>query len=412
MERTGSRKLFNVVVIVASLGYFVDIYDLILFGIVKNPSLIDLGISDKNELFTKGNYLLSMQMAGMLLGGIFFGVLGDKKGRLSTLFVTISLYSLANIANGFVTNIQQYSVLRFIAGFGLSGELGIGITLVSEVMSKETRGMGASMVSGIGIAGSALGFLIAEKFNWRVAYWTGGGLGLLLLFLRVMVYESGMFEKVKSTEIRKGSFLSLFTSRERFSKFLLCILVALPSWYTVSVLAINSSSFASDALNITGSVKGSTSVMWHYIGASIGSFTFGWLSMKIASRKKAIIIANAAIALFTVCYFSLNHVSSSIFYLVIFVLGIPMGGLWAVFITTTSEQFGINLRATVTTSAPNFVRGTTILITFLLGTISLSLGSLWWGGVVTGIIFIGVALTSSFLIKETYNKELDYIEKL
>lgn len=412
MNHTHSKNLFNVIVIVAALGYFVDIYDLILFGIVKNPSLIDLGYTDKNDLFSKGNFLLSMQMAGMLLGGIFFGVMGDKKGRLSTLFITISLYSVANIANGFVTNIQQYSVLRFIAGFGLSGELGVGITLVSEVMSKESRGMGASIVSGIGIAGAAFGFLIAEKFNWRVAYWTGGGLGLLLLFLRVVVYESGMFERTKNTNIRKGVFISLFSSRERFVKFLICILIALPTWYTVSVLAINSTSFANEALGIKGEIKGSTSVMLHYIGASLGSFAFGILSMKLHSRRKAIIIANLAIAVFTGVYFSLKNASPEMFYSVIFILGIPMGGLWAVFITTTSEQFGTNLRATVTTSAPNFVRGATILITFLLGVITTATSNLWLGGVLTGVIFIGTAIISSFFIKETYNKDLDYIEKI
>jgi MFS family permease len=412
MNHSNSKKIFNVIVIVAALGYFVDIYDLILFGIVKNPSLIDLGITDKAELFSKGNFLLSMQMAGMLLGGIFFGIMGDKKGRLSTLFVTISLYSIANIANGFVTNIHQYSVLRFIAGFGLSGELGVGITLVSEVMSKEKRGMGASVVSGIGIAGAAFGFLIAEKFNWRVAYWTGGGLGLLLLWMRIIVFESGMYEKAKSKEIKKGVFFSLFNSPVRFKKFILCILVAVPAWYTVSVLAINSPSFASDALNILGEVKGSTSVMFHYIGASLGSFLFGLLSMRLKSRRKAILIANFAIATLTVTYFSLSHTSAQAFYWVIFLLGIPMGGLWAVFITTTSEQFGTNMRATVTTSAPNFVRGATILITFLLGTFNSITKNLWWSGVFVGIIFIGIAIFASFLIEETYNKELDYIEEI
>jgi putative MFS transporter len=411
MRKANTDNLFNIIVIVAALGYFVDIYDLILFGIVKNQSLMDLGITDKISLFNKGNFLLSMQMAGMLIGGIVFGILGDKKGRLSTLFLTITMYSLANIANGFVTTVGQYAVLRFIAGFGLSGELGVGITMVSEVMSKESRGLGASIVSGIGIAGSALGFLIAEQFNWRVAYWTGGGLGLLLLFLRIAVYESGMYEKTKLQKIAKGDFISLFVNKQRFIKFILCILIAIPTWYTVSVLVINSSSFAEDALKITGIVKGSTSVMLHYIGAALGSFIFGWLSFKFGSRKKAIITANLMLALLAIAYFSLFGASSIIFYCIIFLLGIPMGGLWTVFITTTSEQFGTNLRATVTTSAPNFVRGTTILITFLLGVFT-SFTGLWKSGVIVGILFIGMAIVASFFIEETYAKELDYIEEI
>ncbi len=410
MDHKQSHNLFNIVVVVAALGYFVDIYDLILFGIVKNPSLIDLGITDKGGLFNKGNFLLSMQMAGMLIGGIVWGILGDKKGRLSTLFFTILLYSLANIANGFAQNVEQYACLRFIAGFGLSGEFGIGITLVSEVMSKESRGMGASIVSGIGILGATLGFLVAEKFQWRVAYWTGGGLGLLLLFLRMAVYESGMFEKTKSQGISKGNFFSLFTNVRRFKKFIFCILLALPTWYTVSILTINGPSMAQDALKISRPVKGSTSVMLHYIGAAIGSFIFGYLSMKLRSRKKVILIASSCIAVLTIVYFSLFGATPALFYSVLLLLGIPMGGLWAIFITAASEQFGTNIRATVTTTAPNFVRGATILMTLLLGTLTPVVG-LWFSGVIVGVIFIGVALVSVFFTEETYGKELDYVEK-
>jgi MFS family permease len=411
MKSSNPPRLFNIVVVVASLGYFVDIYDLILFGIVKNPSLTDLGILDKAELFNKGNFLLSMQMAGMLIGGIVWGILGDKRGRLSTLFLTISLYSFANIANGFAQTIDQYAILRFIAGFGLSGELGIGITLVSEVMSKEKRGLGASVVSGIGIAGAVLGFLIAEKFNWRVAYWTGGALGLLLLFLRIAVYESGMFEKTKTLAVSKGNFFSLFTKVRRFRKFILCILLALPTWYTVSVLAINAPSFAQDALHITGLIKGSTSVMMHYIGASIGSFLFGIISIRLQSRKKAILIATSGIAVFTIVYFSLFGATPNIFYTIVLLLGIPMGGLWTIFITTASELFGTNIRATVTTTTPNFVRGGTILITFLLGSFTPLVG-LWSSGVIVGVLIIGVALVSVFFTEETYGKELDYMEAI
>jgi MFS transporter, putative metabolite:H+ symporter len=409
MHSQSTPKLLNVIVVVAALGYFVDIYDLILFGIVKNPSLTDLGISGSEALFSKGNFLLNCQMAGMLLGGIFFGVMGDKRGRLSTLFVTISLYSLANIANGFVQNTAQYAILRFIAGFGLSGELGIGITLVSEVMSKQSRGMGASIVSGIGIAGAGLAYLVVEKFNWRVAYWTGGTLGLLLLFMRVAVYESGLYEKTKTQQIKKGRFLSLFTSNLRFRKFILCVLAGVPTWFAVSVLAINSTSFA-ELLHIEG-IKGSTSVMLHYIGAALGSFIFGMISEKLRSRRKAILMAISLMTFFTLVYFLLDNSTQGMFYTTLFLLGIPMGGLWAVFITTTSEQFGTNLRATVTTSAPNFVRGATILITFLLALFSKWAG-LYFSGIMVGILFLGAAFIAAFRLPETYGKELDYVEEI
>jgi MFS transporter, putative metabolite:H+ symporter len=406
-----SHKLLNMVVVVAALGYFVDIYDLIIFGIVKNPSLTDLGLTDSQALFNTGNYILSMQMAGMLMGGIVWGILGDKKGRLSILFMTILLYSLANIANGFVTNITHYAWLRFIAGFGLSGEFGLGVTLVSEVMSKEKRGLGASIVSGIGILGAVLAFIVAERFDWRTAYWAGGGLGLVLLLLRIAVFESGMFEKTRQQHISKGNFLALFTNGTRFRKFLFCTLLALPTWYTVSVLTINAPSFAQEALKISGTVKGSTSVMLHYIGAALGSFLFGYLSMLFKSRKKAILLATSCIIVLTAVYFSLFGASSAMMYLVLLLLGIPMGGLWAIFVTAASEQFGTNIRATVTTTAPNFVRGATILITFLLGTLTPVVG-LWSSGVIVGLIFIGIAFVSVFFTPETYGKDLDYLEPI
>lgn len=396
-------------VIVAALGYFVDIYDLILFGIVKNVSLTDLGITAKADLFRNGNFLLSMQMAGMLLGGIVWGMLGDKKGRLSVLFMTILLYSLANIANGFVQNIQQYAVLRFIAGFGLSGELGIGITLVSEVLSKESRGLGAGFVSGVGIVGAVLAFTVAEKFQWRIAYLTGGGLGMLLLFLRIALFESGMYEKAKKIQVSKGNFLNLFTHKAAFRKFILCILVGLPTWFTVSILTINAPSFAQDALHISGVIKGSTSVMMHYIGAAIGSLLFGYLSFKLQSRKKVILLGSLGIGLFTVIYFLLFNASPAMFYTVLLLMGIPMGGLWTIFMATASEQFGTNIRATVTTTAPNFVRGATILMTFLL-TLFSGFMTLWWSGVLVAIIFIGTALVAVFFTEETYGKDLDYME--
>ncbi|MGB4820732.1 MAG: MFS transporter, partial [Saprospiraceae bacterium] len=253
-KNIGHKHPFNMIVIVAALGYFVDIYDLILFGIVKDPSLRDLGVAD-GDMFSVGSYLLNMQMIGMLLGGIVWGIMGDKKGRLSTLFLTILMYSLANIANGFVQTVEQYAWVRFIAGLGLAGELGVGITLVSEVMTKERRGMGASIVSGIGIIGAVLGFLVADAFDWRIAYYVGGGLGLALLVLRISVYESGMFHRAKEENVKRGDFLSLFTDSKRFLKYLLCILAGVPVWYAISQLAINASAYAKTGL-VNGTIVG------------------------------------------------------------------------------------------------------------------------------------------------------------
>lgn len=409
MSNKTTTNPFNIIVIVAALGYFVDIYDLILFGIVMKPSLVAIGIPE-DQMFDVGGSLLGMQMIGMLVGGIVWGILGDKKGRLSTLFLTILLYSLANIANGFIQNIEQYKIMRFIAGFGLAGELGVGITLVSEVMTKESRGIGTSIVAGIGILGAVLGFLVADLFDWRMAYWVGGGLGLLLLIMRISVYESGMFEKTKQEKVERGNFLSLFTSGKNLKKYLLSICVGIPVWYVISQLTVQSSAYAKE-LNITGEIVGGKSVMFHYIGASIGSLLFGLLSEKLRSRKKALLAATGSLALFVGLYFFMTGVSAMAFYFIIGLTGISMGGLWTVFMANASEQFGTNIRSTVTTTAPNFVRGTTELIRVAIGSMRGSMG-LWAAGLLIGGVVILISLISIFASEETHGKDLDYNEPL
>ncbi len=397
------------VVIVAALGYFVDIYDLILFGIVKDPSLKDIGVSDA-DLFPIGSYLLNMQMIGMLLGGIAWGILGDKRGRLSTLFLTILLYSLANIANGMVQTVTQYAWLRFIAGIGLAGELGVGITLVSEIMTKESRGLGASIVSGIGIAGAVLGFLIADWFNWRVAYYVGGGLGILLLVMRIKVYESGIFGKYKSKDIVRGDFLSLFTNRKRFKKYMLTILVGIPVWFTISQLAIHASTYAKHGMVISEAISSPKAVTWHYVGGSLGAILFGLISERFRSRKKSLLCASLALGALSVAYFTVQDVSAFAFYGIVCLLGVAMGGLWAIFMINSSEQFGTNLRATVTTSAPNFVRGTTVLVSLGIGWLQ-QFYSLWTAGFIISMLCAAISVAAILLSDETFGKNLDYVEQ-
>ena len=351
IKNANTKNPFNIIVIVAALGYFVDIYDLVLFGIVRVQSLADIGIP-KDQIKDAGVHLINMQMIGMLLGGIVWGILGDKRGRLSVLFSTILLYSVANIANGFVQTYQQYEWLRVIAGFGLAGELGIGITLVSEVMTKETRGWGTSIVSGVGIAGAVLAFTVAE-WGWREAYWAGGVLGLLLLGLRVYVHESGMFGKVKESKVKRGNFFSIFTTREKFFKYLYCILLGVPVWFVIGILVFFSKEFG-EYLGITESINPGRAIMYHYMGASLGSLTTGFVSQWLKSRKKSILIALIALVFSIVGYFSSFGATSGLFYLIIFLLGLAQG-YWAIFVTVASEQFGTNIRSTVTTTVPNFV---------------------------------------------------------
>ena len=405
MLKNGHSNPFNIVVIIAALGYFVDIYDLILFSIVRVPSLQAIGIP-ADQIKDSGIFLINMQMLGMLLGGIAWGVLGDKKGRLSTLFLTILLYSLANIANGFVQNLNQYAWLRIIAGFGLAGELGIGITLVSEVMTKEARAWGTSIVSGIGILGAVLAFYAAE-WGWREAYWVGGLLGLVLLFLRVYIHESGMFDKMKTTSIKRGDFAGLFKNGKRFFKYICCILVGVPVWFAVGILVTFSKEFG-EALSLTGPVNTGKAVMFHYIGAAIGSILTGYISQKLKSRKKALIISQVCLGIFCAWFFIASAVSPQLFYIIIFTMGIAMG-YWAVFVTVASEQFGTNIRSTVTTTVPNFVRGSTVLMIIWWNYMSAGVGIVQ-SAVIVGAVVIPLAILATFFLEESYGKDLDYME--
>lgn len=401
-------KNVRLLVLIAALGYFVDVYDLILFIIVRQPSLQALGYSGA-ELTEKGIHLLNLQMLGMLIGGIVWGILGDKKGRLSVLFGTILLYSVANIFNGMITNINQYYVLRFIAGFGLAGELGIGITLIAEVMSKEKRGIGTTIVSGIGIAGAVVGFLVADRFDWRTAYYVGGAMGLALLFMRVSVAESGMFANAKKSEVKRGKFLGFLKQKSNRKKFIRCIFIGVPIWYTIGILVTLATELAVE-LNIIGEVNGSKAVMYHYIGASLGAFITGMLSQKMRSRKKALLLSIFTLSIMLVVLFMCGGVQSQTFYWLLLLVGIP-NGYWSVFMAATSEQFGTNIRATITTSVPNLVRGMVVVLTTVFTFLSNDLQL----GFVPAVILIGIFVMITAWIaarntEDTFHKDLDYIE--
>jgi len=412
MQESGSKhvsgaKHVSAIVIVAALGYFVDIYDLILFSIVRIASLKSLGVSG-DALLSDGVMLLNMQMAGMLLGGIIWGILGDKRGRISVLFGSIIMYSLANILNGFVTDVSQYAVLRVIAGIGLAGELGAGITLVSEVMSKESRGYGTTIVASVGILGAVVAAFVADLFDWRTAYFVGGGLGLLLLFLRIGVYESGMFKNIKNDEISRGQFQHLFTNWARFKKYLKCILIGAPLWFVVGVLMTFSDAFAKQ-LGIEG-ITPAKSVMFCYIGLAIGDLLSGYLSQYFKTRKKIIFYFILATNILIVIYLFFNQFGTFYFYTICLLLGVSCG-YWAVFVTNASEQFGTNLRATVTTTVPNFVRGAVVPLTLLFQYLKGPSGIIYSAAIVAGISLL-FAYISAARLEETYGKDLDYIEMI
>ncbi|MDA8169712.1 MAG: MFS transporter [Nitrospiraceae bacterium] len=398
--------VFSMPVLVASLGYFVDIYDLVLFSIVRVPSLEALGISGK-ALMDKGVYLLNMQMAGMLLGGIVWGILGDRKGRLKILFGSITLYSLANLANGFATTLGAYSALRFVAGVGLAGELGAGITLVSELLPRQSRGYGTMAVATVGVSGAILANYITLHFEWRTAYFLGAGLGFALLLMRIGVYESGMFRQMEALDVRRGDFLSLFMDRKRFSKYIKSILIGLPIWFAVGVLVTFSPEFA-QALHVTGAVSAGNAVMFCYLGLIFGDFTSGFLSQQLNSRKKIVLLYIALSSTAIAAFFLSSGISAGAFYGLCAALGFAIG-YWAIFVTIAAEQFGTNLRATVATTVPNFVRGAVVPITFAFQALKSAVGILGAGMAVAAVCILAALYALSGL-EETFGKHLDYTE--
>lgn len=393
-------------ILVAALGYFVDIYDLILFSIVRVESLRSIGVPP-DEILSRGVLLLNMQMGGMLVGGLIWGVLGDKRGRLSVLFGSIVMYSLANIANGFVQTVPQYAVLRFIAGIGLAGELGAGITLVSEIMPAHSRGYGTMIVASVGILGAVVASLIGDAFDWRIAYFVGGGMGLALLVLRIGVAESGMFEGIKRTTATRGDFLSLIRSPRTRWRYARVVLVGVPIWYVVGILITFSPEFGR-AMGMASVPAAGRAVMFCYIGLAIGDFASGALSQIIRSRNKVVGIFLAMTAVFVAVYFAAAHVSLSVFYTVCLLLGVA-AGYWAVFVTIASEQFGTNIRATATTTAPNFVRGAVVALTLLFEALRPAMG-IRGSAMLVGAVALAIAVVSLWGLEESYGKDLNYLE--
>ena len=402
------KILLSLPVIVAALGYFIDIYDLLLFGIVRVPSLKDM----KLDVDVAGTIILNYQMTGLLIGGILWGVLGDKRGRLSVLFGSILVYSIANIACGFMPHIPAdhklmvYALLRFVAGIGLAGELGAGITLVSESLPKELRAIGTSIVAGFGLLGAVVAQLTVELAgSWVVAYFIGGGLGLMLLILRISLQESGLYKGLKNTSVSKGNFFLFFTDRARFKKYLKCIALGLPTWCCIGILAMMANQFA-PVFGIE--VQPGKAIMWTYVGISVGDFASGLISQTLRSRKKAIIY----MLLFTiVCIvFMLGGATTSANKYYFFCVWLGLGtGYWAMFVTVASEQFGINLRSTATTTIPNIVRGLLPVMLLIFNFFKYDYGVIVSAGIVLVITF-SLAIYSACTMEETHGRDLNFLE--
>ena len=395
------------IVVVAALGYFVDIYDLLLFGIVRTTSLTEIGVSSA-DMLDCSVLLLNAQMGGLLVGGLFWGVLGDRRGRVSVLFASIVLYSAANIANAFVHSVGAYAVLRFIAGVGLAGELGAGVTLVAESLPKDKRGIGTTIIATVGIAGAVVAALVGDLAHWRTAYCIGGGLGVALLVLRFSAFESGLFQRAKESAVRRGSLWMLVSSRDRLRRLACVVFVAVPIWYVVGILV----TFAPEvggALGLAPAPSTSKAILWCYSGLVVGDLSSGLLSQLWRSRRRVLGLYLSLTAITVVCYFTFGSISLTAFYIVCALLGVATG-YWAVFITSAAEQMGTNLRATATTAAPNLVRGMVLPLTWLFRGCIDSLGIVG-AAVLTGIISLIAAVCALLLLKETFGRDLDFFEE-
>ncbi len=410
MENQNNKKQVWFTVVVAALGYFVDIFDLQLFNVIGKQSLgpNGLNLSPEQVNYFYDFVLFNYQMGGMLIGGLVWGIMGDKLGRKSILFGSILIYSLANFANGFVTDTTTYSLLRFIAGFGLAGELGAAITLVAELMTKENRGYGTIVIVSMGALGAVASATISKNFSWQTSYFVGGGLGLMLLFLRFGTFESGMFENLKNTEgVSKGNFLSLFTQKERFIKYIWCILLGVPIWYTLGIL-IKFSPKIAESTGVLGKVSVADAVMYAYIGLSFGDLICGWLSQVFKSRRTAVILFLFLTIALSGALMYTKSLTVTQFHILCFLLG-TASGYWGLFVTIASEQFGTNLRATVTTTVPNFVRGSVIIITLAYKSFE-SQGGAIVGATWVGVVCFALAFVAIWQLKETFGKDLNYYE--
>ncbi|MGZ3822495.1 MAG: MFS transporter [Mucilaginibacter sp.] len=406
-DATAARPSRNIVflIIVTSLGFFVDVYDLMIFSIVRIKSLHDIGIADA-DIRLKGVYIINMQMLGLLLGGVLWGILGDKLGRIKVLFGSILVYSLANFANGMVHDVDSYAIIRFIGGVGLAGELGAGVTLVSEALSKEKRGYGTMAISVVGLLG-AVAAGIAGKYDWRMAYYIGGALGLVLLTLRVGTFESGMFKTVAKTDVSKGNILILFNDKKRFLKYISCILMGLPLWFGIGIILTLAPEFAR-ALGAKDPLSAGTGIVYSYIGGSVGNILAALLAQVTRSRRLTMFIFLTLSAVVISVFLSFNGITNNQFILLSLIMGVT-GGYFPTLITIAAEQFGTNIRATVATTVPNFVRGSLIPVNAAFSFLVPRCGMIKSGYILL-FALLGISLLALSRLKESFNNDLDYVE--
>jgi putative MFS transporter len=403
---TGIRKILPAV-LVASLGYFVDLYDLLLFSVVRTKSLVELGVPE-TDTAAVGLNLLNWMLASMMVGGVVWGIVGDRKGRLWVLFGSIIMYSFANFLNAYISTVEQYRLLRIIAGFGLAGELGAGITLITEIMKPEKRSFGTMLISAIGMLGAAFAAYIGTHHDWRSAFQLGGVMGFALLFFRFGMKESAVFKNALENNISNGNMLSLFLNRRLLKKYLGSLLLGLPIYYVVGMLTILAPEFGM-ALGMVETPGAGIAILLCYISVSIGDILYTSISQTIKSRKKTFVIA-LVFMLFAILFFLYSRpATTNQFYALYVILGLA-AGYWVILITNIAEQFGTNYRATATTTAPNFLRGTLIPISFIFSLVKPSLGLVNTTAVI-GVCLVVIPFIFLYSVEERFGKPVDWIER-
>ena len=394
------------VVVVSALGYFVDILDLFLFNVVRQPSLRDLGVASTDSM-QWGMRLLNAQMVGVLIGAFVWGILGDRLGRLRALYGSILLYSLGTMANGMVSSVEAYAVCRFLAGLGLAGELGAAVTLVSETLPQSRRGLGTTVVAGFGLCGGVVAALLAEYLSWRTCYFIGGGAGLILLSLRVTLTEPAVFIDSQQQAVRRGSLGLLFASASRRNRFVKLLLIGLPVWFVAGILIAFAPELAT-SLGTNG-VTAARAVLYSYVGVAIGDLLCGLLSQYLRSRRRAMMLSLSVLVVGLVVLLRLRGLSPAMYYVVCFGLGLSTG-YWAVLVTTAAEQFGTNLRATVATTVPNLVRASVIPLSLLYQRMTPSIGTIETVRLL-GLGCVALAVFALWSLPETYHRQLAFLER-
>ncbi len=393
-------------IVASSMGFFVDLYDIIIVSVLRRSSLLDLGIAEA-DLQAKGVLLLNTQMAGMLLGGFLWGMLGDKKGRLSVLFGSIALYSITTFLHAYAPNYEVYLLLRFLAGIGLAGELGAAVTLVSEQMPPKWRGMGPAIIGSFGMLGAVAGAYIGGHYSWQFTYQLGGGMGLVLLLLRLGVMESGLYRNLQGAQVRQGDLWLVLRDRKQLLKYCAIILMGFPGWFVNGVVMTFTPEIAAGmGMQEIPSVSMVFTVF--FLGFTFGDFSCGLVSQWLQSRKKAIFRYLSAFTLLMITYFAIGYRSVQIYYTLFFLMGISVG-YTIVLITNGAEMFGTNIRSLVTTSSLNLLRASVIPQATLFNLLTHSMGAAKAAALV-GILSVAIAFWAYTQLEETFHKDLNYVD--